>query len=113
MQFSNICPELTCSAGSRMKGEKSMTESHFEWLPLVADAAAWTLRETAPDGDRITLYDQEHFLPYARLIDADQLGHQWREGASEILICDVELEHERPHSSWEMQRPRAHRVGKG
>ena len=40
---------------------------------------------TAPPGDEITAYDQQHFLTYARLLDAERAGTPWQEIARDIL----------------------------
>src|SRR3546814_5107818 len=71
-----------------------MADGEFDWLPG-AGGAAWTLREAAPCDACVTRYDQEHFLTYARLIDAERFGIDWREAASEILLCNVEQDPER------------------
>lgn len=72
-----------------------------------------TVRAVAPDSDMITSYDQEHFLTYARLIDAERSGVEWREAATEILRCNVEQDPERTHRCWKSHLARAHWLVKG
>ena len=43
----------------------------------------------APSEKALTLYDREHCLHYARLIDADNEGTDWQIAAANILECDV------------------------
>ena len=43
----------------------------------------------APSEKALTLYDREHYLHYARLIDADNEGTDWQIAAAAILECDV------------------------
>src|SRR3546814_15503235 len=84
-----------------------MADGEFDWLPG-AGGAAWTLREAAPCDACVTRYDQEHFLTYARLIDAARFGIDWREAASEILLCNVEQAPERTRRCWQSHLARAH-----
>lgn len=43
----------------------------------------------APSENTLTLYDRQHYLHYARLIDADNDGTDWQIAAAVILECDV------------------------
>lgn len=56
----------------------------------------------------ITGYDREHFLTYARLIDAERAGQDWKVAASEILLCDVEADPEKTQHCWRSHLERAH-----
>src|SRR3546814_17186734 len=84
-----------------------MADGEFDWLPG-AGGAAWTLREAAPCDACVTRYDQEHFLTYARLIDAERFGIDWREAASEILLCNVEQDPARTRRCWQSHLARPH-----
>jgi len=44
----------------------------------------------------LTYYDRQHFLTYARLIDADKEGADWKSSAEKILQRDVEND---PHGA--------------
>lgn len=50
------------------------------------------IQAQAPSDDTVTYYDRQHFLTYARLIDADNEGADWRKSAASILYRDVESE---------------------
>jgi hypothetical protein len=62
---------------------------------------------TAPCVDAITLYDQQHFLTYARLLSAEKHGTSWRVAASVILQCDVTVAPEIAHACYESHLARA------
>ena len=67
----------------------------------------------APNESGLTIYDESHFLTYARLIDAERAGVRWREAASEILLCDVEGDPAGSRRCWETHLARAHWVVNG
>jgi hypothetical protein len=48
------------------------------------------IRAEAPSDEELTYYDRQHFLTYARLLDADKEGADWRLSADKILQRDVE-----------------------
>lgn len=48
------------------------------------------LKAETPSDDVLTYYDRQHFLTYARLLDADKEGADWRSTAANILQRDVE-----------------------
>lgn len=48
--------------------------------------------DRAPADDRITAYDERHFITYLRLLDADEEGADWREVVSVIFSLDAEME---------------------
>src|SRR3546814_1668431 len=97
---SDVCSSdlPACWVRRRTKDEQFMADGEFDWLPG-AGGAAWTLREAAPCDACVTRYDQEHFLTYARLIDAERFGIDRREAASEILLCNVEQDRSEEHTS--------------
>lgn len=72
-----------------------------------------TILAQAPDGDTLTDYDASHFLTYARLIDAEQAGTDWRKAASTILLCDIERDPEATQHCWRTHLARAHWVVNG
>ena len=67
----------------------------------------------APDESRLTVYDQNHFLTYARLIDAERGGVNWHKAASEILFCDVERDPAGSRRCWESHLARARWIVNG
>ena len=69
--------------------------------------AAFIVAEVAECSDGITLYDQQHFLTYARLIDAELDGADWREMARHILLLDPDKEPERARRCAESHLRRA------
>jgi hypothetical protein len=44
--------------------------------------------DTAPSAETLTPYDEEHFVTYLRLLDADAEGAAWTEVASLVLHID-------------------------
>jgi hypothetical protein len=67
----------------------------------------------APDEMALTKYDASHFLTYARLIDAELAGIDWREAASAILLCAVEHDPGGTHKCWASHLARAHWIVDG
>jgi hypothetical protein len=67
--------------------------------PEITDVAAWS--------DEITHYDQEHFITYARILDAERAGADWREAVRIILLRDPETEPEQAWLCWETHLARA------
>jgi hypothetical protein len=68
-------------------------------LPLKPDVA-----DTAPTDDALTPYDIEHFVTYARLLDADNEHADWREVSRIVLHIDPETEPLRAMYEFAMQR---------
>ena len=62
----------------------------------------------APTSSEITLYDQQHFLTYARLLDAEASGADWRESVRAILYVDVGQYPEAARRCWDSHLVRAH-----
>ena len=48
----------------------------------------------APDADRITAYDERHFITYLRLLDATEEGADWREIVQVLFGLDASCD---PH----------------
>lgn len=55
---------------------------------IIPTDPSW-LESRAPEGETVTAYDQQHFLTYARLLDAERQAQDWREAAADILKLDV------------------------
>src|SRR3546814_18481386 len=104
MQFSNIGAGPACWVRRRTKDEQFMADGEFDWLPG-AGGAAWTLREAAPCDACVTRYDQEHFLTYARLIDAQRFGNNRREADSQIPRFNVGKAPNRTTHCWQEHHP--------
>jgi hypothetical protein len=69
--------------------------------PAVDDVANWV-------EDEITYYDQSHVLTYARLLDAEKDGMDWRDAARTILMHDPDENHGQAWLCWETHLKRAH-----
>ena len=61
-------------------------------LPLDPDVA-----DVAPTDAALTPYDEQHVMTYARLLQADGEGADWREVARIVLHIDPERE---PDRAW-------------
>ena len=60
-----------------------------------------------PSADTITPYDEAHFVTYARLLDAEAEGADWREVSRIVLHRDPDAEPERTRQCWESHIKRA------
>ena len=67
--------------------------------PDVADTVPWS--------EGITPYDEEHFVTYLRLLDADTDGAEWAEVARIVLHRDACSEPDRTRRCWEDHLARA------
>ena len=67
--------------------------------PKIADVVTWS--------DVITRYDQEHFITYARILDAERAEADWREAVKIILLRDPEADPEQAWLCWETHLARA------
>lgn len=67
--------------------------------PDVADEVPWS--------ESITSYDEQHFVTYLRLLDADAEGADWREVASIVLRRDPTVDPARTQRCWEAHLRRA------
>lgn len=63
--------------------------------------------DEAPTGPDITIYDEEHFVTYLRLLDADAEGADWTEVARIVLHCDPVADMARTRRCWESHLARA------
>lgn len=67
--------------------------------PEVADNVPWS--------DNITPYDEQHFVTYLRLLDADAEQADWREVARVVLHRNPKAEPDRTRRCWEEHLRRA------
>lgn len=67
--------------------------------PDVADQVSWA--------ERITPYDEAHFVTYLRLLDAEADGADWQEVARLVLGRDPDTD-TAAHRCWESHLARAH-----
>nr|WP_312826890.1 DUF2285 domain-containing protein [Brucella anthropi] len=63
--------------------------------------------DEAPGGPAITIYDEEHFVTYLRLLDAQTDGADWTEVARIVLHRDPAAEEARTRRCWESHLARA------
>jgi predicted SprT family Zn-dependent metalloprotease len=63
--------------------------------------------DEAPSVEAITPYDEAHFITYARLLDAEEEGADWREVSRIVLHRDPDAEPDRTHRCWESHIKRA------
>ncbi len=63
--------------------------------------------DEAPTGPDITTYDEEHFVTYLRLLDADKEGADWTEVARIVLHRDPAADPARTRRCWETHLARA------
>jgi hypothetical protein len=68
--------------------------------PVIADEVPWS--------DHVTEYDEEHFITYLRLLDADAEGACKEEMARIVLGIDAAKEPERAQKALESHLARAH-----
>jgi hypothetical protein len=64
--------------------------------------------DNAPQSATLTRYDEQHFITYLRLLDAEQAGADWREVAKIVLHLDPALDEARAKRAWESHLARAH-----
>ena len=67
--------------------------------PVIADEVPWS--------DQVTEYDEEHFITYLRLLDADAKGACKEEMARIVLGIDAAKEPERARKALESHLARA------
>lgn len=65
------------------------------------------VEDEAPTGPDITIYDEEHFVTYLRLLDADREGADWTEVAQIVLHRDPFADPARTRRCWESHLARA------
>jgi len=65
------------------------------------------VEDEAPTGDIITRYDEQHYVTYLRLLDAETEGADWTEVARIVLHRDPATEEIRTRRCWESHLARA------
>jgi len=79
---------------------QGVEDGHMATLdPEIADEVPWA--------DEITSYDEDHFITYLRLLDAEAEGADWREVARIVLHRDPDAEPHRARRCWETHLKRA------
>jgi Uncharacterized conserved protein (DUF2285) len=63
--------------------------------------------DTPPTAETLTGYDEQHFVTYLRLLDADAEGANWAEVARIVLQIDPEQEPARARRAFESHLARA------
>lgn len=66
-----------------------------------------TIACSAPCADHITPYDQQHFITYARLLDADAAQADWHEVARIVLLQNPDSDPEQARLCWQTHLDRA------
>ena len=61
----------------------------------------------APTDSALTTYDEQHVLTYARLLQAESEGADWREVARIVLHIDPEREPDRARNAYQSHLERA------
>lgn len=65
------------------------------------------VEDEAPTGPDITIYDEEHFVTYLRLLDAEADGADWTEVARIVLHRDPTSDEVRTRACWQSHLARA------
>ena len=65
------------------------------------------VEDEAPSGPDITAYDEQHYVTYLRLLDANRDGADWQEVARFVLRRDPVTEEARSRRCWESHLARA------
>lgn len=63
--------------------------------------------DEAPTGDNLTLYDEQHFVTYLRLLDAKAEGADWKEVARIVLHRDSVADESLTYHCWQSHLNRA------
>ena len=58
------------------------------------------VNDVAPTSETITPYDEQHFITYTRLLDAEAQGADWREVTQIVLHRDTAAYPERSFQCW-------------
>jgi hypothetical protein len=66
-----------------------------------------TVAERVDSPAEITLYDRQHFLTYARLLEAERDNVDWRDGVRSILGRDPDKDPEQARLCWDSHLERA------
>jgi hypothetical protein len=68
---------------------------------------AFAVADEAPTANTLTDYDEEHFIIYRDLLEAERHGAEWDEAALLILRIDPIREPARARRAWESHLARA------
>lgn len=63
--------------------------------------------DEAPSTENVTPYDEAHFITYARLLDAEAEGADWREVTRIVLHRDSKTDPAHARRCWETHLKRA------
>ncbi|MBA8841322.1 DNA -binding domain-containing protein [Ochrobactrum sp. RH2CCR150] len=63
--------------------------------------------DLAPSGDVITAYDEQHFVTYLRILDAEAEDADWKEVAQIVLHRDPASDEVRTRRCWQSHLERA------
>lgn len=66
-----------------------------------------TIADQVPWSERITTYDEAHFVTYLRLLDAEADGADWQEVARIVLRRDPDADPAAARRCWEDHLSRA------
>lgn len=66
-----------------------------------------TIKDEAPTAQELTDYDYRLFIVYARLLDAEADGADWREVARVVLKIDPDKEYARAKRAYDTHAARA------
>jgi hypothetical protein len=89
-------------------GESCYTLPHA--LRVEAKARPMTtppFQDRAPADDRITAYDERHFVTYLRILDASEEGVDWREVVGVVFGLDTAVEPDRARTVHDSHLARA------
>lgn len=68
--------------------------------------------DEAPTGPDVSPYDEQHYVTYLRLLDANRAGADWREVARIVLHRDPVAQEARSRRCWESHLARAQWLSK-
>lgn len=68
--------------------------------------------DEAPTGTDVSPYDEQHYVTYLRLLDANRAGADWREVARIVLHRDPVAQEARSRRCWESHLARAQWLSK-
>ncbi len=71
------------------------------------------VEDEAPSGPTITPYDEQHYVTYMRLLDANRDKADWAEAARIVLHRDPVNEEARTRRCWDSHLARAQWLSKG
>lgn len=90
----------------RIELDEPVTQQNYYASGAIPPAAP-EIAARPPQEECVTDYDQRHFLTYARLIDADAGGFDWRTGAATILGLDLVRDELAARACWDSHMTRA------